>query len=62
MANNGWVSCHENLLIWLPPYHKAGFWMHLNTMVIGQKQTHLSYEYFKHGTEWAKCYSLVENA
>ncbi|KAJ7878681.1 hypothetical protein B0H13DRAFT_2052294 [Mycena leptocephala] len=62
MAKNGWVSSRGNLLIWLPPYHRAGFWMHLNTMVMGQKQTHLSYEYFKHGTEWAKCYSLVENA
>ncbi|KAJ7238833.1 WD40-repeat-containing domain protein [Mycena haematopus] len=60
--HNGWVSClNSELLFWVPAHHRAGLWSPLNTLVIGQEQTLLSYDLFVYGTDWAKCYAPAES-
>jgi WD40 repeat protein len=56
--HNGWVSCFpKELLFWVPMDLRAGLWSLHNTLVIGQKQTILSYDKFVCGKDWAKCYA-----
>ncbi|KAJ6571391.1 WD40-repeat-containing domain protein [Mycena capillaripes] len=55
--HQGWMSYKSDLLFWIPSVYRTGVWMPLNTLVIGRKQIKFSYTNFKHGTEWAQCYS-----
>ncbi|KAJ7220611.1 hypothetical protein GGX14DRAFT_353939, partial [Mycena pura] len=53
-----WVlSTNDELMFWLPPDNRAGFWFPQNTLIIGGEQTQFSYEHFVHGNDWVKCYS-----
>ncbi|KAJ7323201.1 hypothetical protein DFH08DRAFT_887690 [Mycena albidolilacea] len=56
--NDGWVSCNPlEPLFWLPTHHRIGLWSPHTTLVIGRRQSCLSYDKFVHGTDWAQCYA-----
>ncbi|KAJ7450287.1 hypothetical protein B0H11DRAFT_1877526 [Mycena galericulata] len=55
--DGGWVSSSSGeLLLWLPPPSRDGVWTPCTKLVIGRKQTRISFENSVHGTEWKKCY------
>ncbi|KAF7309317.1 WD40 repeat-like protein [Mycena indigotica] len=61
LSDDGWVlSEQEDLLFWLPPDFRPGFYMPLSTKVISHHKVNFSYENFMHGDNWTKCYSAIQ--
>ncbi|KAJ7434773.1 hypothetical protein B0H11DRAFT_2116338, partial [Mycena galericulata] len=55
--DDGWTSSSsQELLLWLPTTNREGVWMQHTKLVIGRKQTRISFENSVHGAEWKKCY------
>ncbi|KAJ7450321.1 hypothetical protein B0H11DRAFT_1877549, partial [Mycena galericulata] len=55
--DGGWAcSSSRELLLWLPTTNREGVQTQHTKLVIGRKQTQLSFENSVHGTEWKNCY------
>ncbi|KAJ7464895.1 hypothetical protein B0H11DRAFT_2050263 [Mycena galericulata] len=55
--DGGWLlsNSHE-LLLWLPSPNREGFWTFNTHLVIGRRQTMISFQNSVHGREWKSCY------
>ena len=56
MNDEGWV-CGSNgeLLMWIPPLHRAGLHRPSTVWVSAEHKTHLDLSKFKHGSSWSTC-------
>jgi hypothetical protein len=54
---DGWVlGPNSELIFWVPPPLRTGFWFHRTNLFIGKFiQTRISLDSFAHGTLWTLC-------
>ena len=56
MNNEGWIcGSNDELLMWIPPLHRAGLQCPSNVWVIAEHETCLDLSKFKHGNSWSTC-------
>ncbi|KAJ7511335.1 hypothetical protein B0H11DRAFT_1954756 [Mycena galericulata] len=55
--HSGWVLSDSNdLLLWLPTPNREGLWTPGTELIIGRRQTMVSFQNSVHGSEWKNCY------
>ncbi|KAJ7445510.1 hypothetical protein B0H11DRAFT_1746777, partial [Mycena galericulata] len=55
--DNGWaISSSGDLLLWLPSGNREGLWTLGTQLIIGRRQTMVSFQNSVHGSEWQSCY------
>jgi WD40 repeat protein len=50
-----------SLLLWVPPWCRAGVWWPRNTAVISEASVKLDLSWFVHGEQWHECYQAHED-
>jgi WD40 repeat protein len=57
--STGWIkgpNSDSELLIWIPPIHRAGLWTPSSVMTIAPVSTKLDFSRFAGGELWTECY------
>ena len=56
--DEGWICGSNNeLLMWIPPLHRACLYRPSNVWVAAKHETHLDLSTFRHGNSWSTCYN-----
>ena len=53
---DGWIcGSDDNLLLWIPPLHRANLHRPSNIWVAGEHETSMNLSTFVHGQSWTAC-------
>ncbi|KAH9057275.1 hypothetical protein EDB87DRAFT_1565544 [Lactarius vividus] len=56
LNSDGWICGDKReLLMWVPPVHRAGLYWSRNIWVAGGHETRLDLSNFVHGSSWMSC-------